>query len=139
MWRRARPAPFSPPMSGRSPASHSVIAFDLTPLRSHHLGQQLRMIKKFRLTALLVLGAILPLWAQESSFHGLEKAMDNETYERAGLSKLTAEERTVLDDFIRGYVAGKQKAAANVAAADAVERAVKEKKVSAPDVIESTM
>ena len=116
-----------------------VIAFDLTPLRSHHLGPQLRMIKKFCLTALFVFSALVIISAQESSFRGLEKAMDSETYERAGLSKLTAEERTVLDDFIRGYVAGKQKAAASAAATEAVDRAVKEKKVQAPDFIESTM
>lgn len=97
------------------------------------------MIKKFCLTLLFVFSALVVLRAQESSFRGLEKAMDSETYERAGLSKLSAEERTVLDDFIRGYVAGKQKAAASEAAAGAVEQAVKENKVRAPDVIESTM
>lgn len=97
------------------------------------------MIKKLYLTLTFVLCAFAVLRAQESSFRGLDKAMDSETYERAGLSKLTAEERTVLDDFIRGYVAGKQKAAANAAAADAVDRAVKENKVKPPDIIESTM
>jgi hypothetical protein len=97
------------------------------------------MIKKFCFTALFLFSVLAIVQAQEPSFRGLDKAMDSETYERAGLSKLTAEERTVLDDFIRGYVAGKQKAAASVAAADAVDRAVKEKKVQSPDIIESTM
>ena len=106
-----------------------VIAFDLTPLRSHHLAPQLRMIKKLYLTLTFVLCAFAVLRAQVFFFRGLDKAMDSETYSQAW-AELTAEERTVLDDFIRGYVAGKQKAAANAAAADAVERAVKENKVN---------
>lgn len=65
--------------------------------------------------------------------------MDRETYERAGLDKLTRDERATLDAFIRGYVAGKQKDAAEVAATSAVDRAVKERKVSAPEVIESKL
>jgi hypothetical protein len=70
-------------------------------------------------------------------FPGLEKSMDSDTYERAGLRKLSAEERAVLDDYIRDYVSGKQKAAAEVAATQAVDRAVKEHKVEPPTVIES--
>jgi hypothetical protein len=69
----------------------------------------------------------------------LEKAMGPETYERAGLNKLTGDERAVLTEFVRNYVAGKQKDAAAVAAAEAVDRAVKERKVQPPQVIESNI
>jgi hypothetical protein len=70
-------------------------------------------------------------------FGGLEKAMDADTYEKAGLRKLTSDERAALDAFIRDYVAGKQKDTARVAAAQAVDQAVKEKKVRPPELIES--
>jgi hypothetical protein len=73
----------------------------------------------------------------ESSFPGLKNVMDPETYSRAGLDNLSPEQRAALDAFIRDYVAGKQKEAASVAAAQAVDRAVKERKVEAPSVIES--
>jgi hypothetical protein len=77
------------------------------------------------------------LFAQENSFPGLKKAMDAETYARAGVSKLSEEERTALDEFLRGYISKKQNDAAEVAATHAVDRAVKERKVQEPDVIES--
>ncbi len=63
--------------------------------------------------------------------------MDRETYQKAGLAKLTPEERAVLDEFLRKYVSGKQKDAATVAATQAVDRAVKEKRVQPPQIIES--
>ena len=75
--------------------------------------------------------------AQNGKFRGLEQAMPPDVYERAGLRKLTSEERAALDEFLRGYVAGKQQDAAAVAAASAVDQAVKERKVKTPDVIES--
>ena len=96
-------------------------------------------MKNFCLTALLLLGVAHFTSAQDGTFAGLEKAMDSDTYERAGLGKLTSDERTVLDGFIRDYVAGKQKDAAAVAAAEAVDRAVKEQKVRLPDVVESNI
>lgn len=65
--------------------------------------------------------------------------MDADTYQRAGLRKLTDSERKVLDEFIRDYVAVKQKDAATVAAAQAVDRAVKERKVRPPELIESNI
>ena len=77
--------------------------------------------------------------AQERSFPGLKSVMDPETYERVGLKNLSPEQRAELDAFIRDYVAGKQKEAAEVASTQAVERAVKERKVRPPEVIESTM
>jgi hypothetical protein len=73
----------------------------------------------------------------ETDFAGLEKAMDSDTYERAGIRKLSDEERAVLDQFIRNYVSGKQKAAATAAATDAVNKAIQEHKVEPPDITES--
>ena len=93
-------------------------------------------MKKFYLSAFLALGLAQFCHAQDA-FTGLEKAMDAETYERAGLRKLNSDERAALDEFVRDYVAGKQKAAAKVAATEAVDRAVKEKRVQPPEVIES--
>jgi hypothetical protein len=75
--------------------------------------------------------------AQDDNFRGLQQAMPADVYERAGLRKLTSDERAALDEFLRGYVAGKQQDAAAVAAASAVEQAVKERKVQTPDVFES--
>ena len=94
-------------------------------------------MKKFYFSAFLALSVAHLALAQE--FSGLEKAMDSETYERAGLRKLTSDERAALDQFVRDYVAGKTKDAAKVAAAEAVDRAVKEKKVQPPDVTETKM
>jgi hypothetical protein len=94
-------------------------------------------MKKLYLAALLGMGVGNFASAQSASFGGLDKVMNRDTYERAGLQKLTSDERAVLDGFIRDYVAAKQKDAAAVAAAEAVDRAVKERKVRPPEVIES--
>jgi hypothetical protein len=67
------------------------------------------------------------------AFPGLQKAMTPEQYEAAGMSKLDPAERAKLDEFIRNYVAvSNEKVATN-----AVDKAVKENKVSAPEVIQS--
>lgn len=63
--------------------------------------------------------------------------MDPASYERAGLQNLTPEQRTELDAFLRNYVSGREKDAAAVAASQAVDVAVKERKVRPPEVIES--
>jgi hypothetical protein len=91
-----------------------------------------------RLVIVYSVAASLAL-AQNAEFPGLEKTMNAETYEMAGLSKLTAEERGVLDKFIREYAAGKQKTAASAAAAEAVNRALQEQKVRPPEIVESKM
>lgn len=75
----------------------------------------------------------------EGDFPGLEKTMDSDTYDRAGLRKLSSEERAVLDEYIRSYVFGKQKAAATVAATEAVNKAMQEHKVEPPQITESRM
>jgi hypothetical protein len=95
-------------------------------------------MKKLSLAVLFALAMAHCAIAEDPAFD-LEKAMGPETYERAGLNKLTSDERAALAEFVRTYVAGKQKDAAAVAAAEAVDRAVKEKKVQPPQVIESNI
>lgn len=95
-------------------------------------------MKKLSLAVLFAIGMAQFAIAEDPAFD-LEKAMGRETYERAGLNKLTSDERAALTEFVRNYVAGKQKDAAAVAAAEAVDRAVKEKKVQPPLVIESSI
>jgi hypothetical protein len=82
--------------------------------------------------ALCVLSPI-SAWAQAAEFPGLEKAMSSQEYDAAGLQKLTAEERARLDEFIRGFVSSSNQ----VAAQKAVDRAVKERKATPPDIIQS--
>jgi len=78
--------------------------------------------------------ASLPAAEPESpAFPGVQKAMTPEQYEAAGLSKLDAAERAKLDEFIRSYVAVSNEKIATTA----VDKAVKENKVSAPQVIQS--
>ncbi|HKP93533.1 MAG TPA: hypothetical protein VJS88_06525 [Chthoniobacterales bacterium] len=93
-------------------------------------------MKKTTTLLVLPLLGILSLQAAEPetpAFPGLEKAMTAEQYEAAGLSKLDAAERAKLDEFIRNYVAVSNEKVAT----SAVDQAVKEKKVSAPEVIQS--
>ena len=66
-------------------------------------------------------------------FPGVEKAMKPADYEAAGLQKLEPAERAKLDEFIRNYVAVSNERIAT----SAVDKAVKENKVSAPEVIQS--
>lgn len=70
---------------------------------------------------------------EPTPFPGVEKAMTPDQYEAAGLSKLDAAERAKLDEFIRNYVAVSNEKVATTA----VDKAVKENKVSAPQVIQS--
>ena len=96
-------------------------------------------MKMFYFAALLMAVVITRAAAENDSFDGLEKVMDPAIYEQAGLSKLTKDERSVLDRFIKDYLAGKQREAATTAAAEAVDRAVREQKVRPPEVIESNI
>ena len=66
-------------------------------------------------------------------FPGVQKAMTPEDYEAAGLQKLDPAERAKLDEFIKKYVATSNEQVAT----SAVDKAVKENKVSAPEVIQS--
>jgi hypothetical protein len=72
-------------------------------------------------------------WAQGTEFPGVEKAMSPQEYDAAGLQKLTPDERTRVDEFIRRFVSSSNQ----VAAEKAVDRAVKERKVTPPEVIQS--
>src|SRR4051794_28173963 len=95
-----------------------------------------RRMKKFAcfVCFLLVSVGLMPAAEPESpAFPGIQKAMTPEQYEAAGLSKLDAAERAKLDEFIRNYVAVSNEKVATTA----VEKAVKEKKVSEPEVIQS--
>jgi hypothetical protein len=84
--------------------------------------------------------AATPLvFAQNSDFPGVQKAMTPEQLAATGMNKLTPAEREKLDQFIRGYVGVSNKRAAEVAAASAVERAVQQNKVRPPEVTESRM
>jgi len=82
------------------------------------------------LTSLVSLPGAEP---ETPAFPGVQKAMTPEQYEAAGLSKLDATERAKLDDFIKNYVAVSNEKVATTA----VDKAIKEKKVSEPEVIQS--
>jgi len=70
---------------------------------------------------------------ENPEFPGLQKAMSPADYDAAGLQKLEPAERAKLDEFIRNYVAVSNEKVATTA----VDKAVKENKVSAPEVIQS--
>jgi hypothetical protein len=78
-------------------------------------------------------GFALAAEPESSPFPGLQKAMTPGDYEAAGLQKLDPAERAKLDEFIRNYVAVSNEKVAT----SAVDKAVKENKVSAPEVIQS--
>ena len=95
-------------------------------------------MKKICLSVLLlVLNVGFPLLqaAQPANpdFPGVEKAMTRSDYEAAGLQKLDAAERARLDEFIRSYVATSNEKVAT----EAVDKAVQQHKVQAPEVIQS--
>lgn len=93
-------------------------------------------MKKSILLLSLFLASLISLPAAEpepTPFPGVEKAMTPEQYEAAGLSKLDPAERAKLDEFIRRYVAVSNEKVAT----SAVDKAISEKKVSAPEVIQS--
>jgi hypothetical protein len=93
-------------------------------------------MKQFVWFLCLLSASVLSLPAAEPenpAFPGLQKAMTPEQYEAAGLSKLEAAERAKLDEFIRNYVAVSNEKVATTA----VDKAVKENKVQAPEVIQS--
>jgi len=94
-------------------------------------------MKNFSIIALLFLAlrVLSPIsaWAQGAEFPGVQKAMSPQEYDAAGLQKLTAEERAQLDEFIRRFVSSSNQ----VAAEKAVDRAVKERKVTPPEIIQS--
>ena len=93
-------------------------------------------MKKTTLVLGLLLVGVISIPAAEvedPAFPGLQKAMTPEQYEAAGLSKLDAAEKAKLDEFIKNYVAVSNEKVATTA----VDKAVKEKKVQPPEVIQS--
>jgi hypothetical protein len=94
-------------------------------------------MKTIYLIALILLGVRLTSLkaaeAENPEFPGVEKAMTPGDYEAAGLKKLEPSERAKLDEFIRNYVAVSNERVAT----KAVDKAVKENKVTAPEVIQS--
>lgn len=93
-------------------------------------------MKKTTLVLGLLLVGVISIPAaepEEPAFPGLQKAMTSDQYEAAGLSKLDAAEKAKLDEFIKNYVAVSNEKVATTA----VDKAVKEKKVQAPEVIQS--
>jgi hypothetical protein len=83
---------------------------------------------------LIVPLAFVPAAEPENpTFPGVQKAMSPAQYEAAGLSKLDPAERAKLDEFIKNYVAVSNEKVAT----SAVDKAVKENKVSAPEIINS--
>ena len=94
-------------------------------------------MKKLIFFACLTGASLVTLPAAEpeptSSFPGVQKAMTPEQYEAAGLSKLDPAERAKLDEFIKNYVSVSNEKVATTA----VDKAIKEKKVSEPEVIQS--
>jgi len=86
------------------------------------------------LSLFLAASILLPAAEPESpAFPGVQKAMTPEQFEAAGLSKLDPAERAKLDEFIKNYVAVSNEKVATTA----VDKAVHENKVSAPEVIQS--
>ena len=92
-------------------------------------------MKKFPIIVLFFALVFLPIfaWTQTAEFPGVQKAMSPQEYDAAGLQKLTPDERARLDEFFRRFVASSNQ----VAAEKAVDRAVKERKVTPPEIIQS--
>ena len=96
----------------------------------------MRPMKRSVLVLCVLAASLVSLPAAEPEnpeFPGIQKAMTPEQYEAAGLSKLDPAERAKLDEFIKNYVAVSNEKVAT----SAVDKAVKENKVSAPEIINS--
>ena len=70
-------------------------------------------------------------------FPGLKKALTPQQYAAAGIGKLSPEEQAHLDEALKSYFSGASQRVAEQAASQAVDRAVKEKKVQPATFIES--
>jgi len=93
-------------------------------------------MKRFISFFCLLLASLVSLPAAEPetpAFPGVQKAMTPEQYEAAGLSKLDASERAKLDEFIKNYVAVSNEKVATTT----IDKAIKEKKIYEPEVIQS--
>lgn len=71
--------------------------------------------------------------SEGDEFPGVKKALTAQQFAAAGLGKLSPAEQAQLDAALRDYVSGATRRVAD----QAVDRAVKQKKALAPDLIES--
>ena len=71
------------------------------------------------------------------AFPGVKAALTPEQYAAAGIGKLSPQEQATLDEALKGYFSGATQRVAEKASSQAVERAVKEKRVEAPTFIDS--
>ena len=71
------------------------------------------------------------------AFPGVKAALTPEQYAASGLNKLSPEEQARLDAALKGYFTGATQKVVEQATTQAVDRAVKEKRAKAPDLIES--
>src|SRR5205814_2249162 len=138
-WRRRHRAggDLQPQIScrhGPQGRGYSRFGFDIG-LRNRSSRTLMSMKNIYLVVCVLVVSLVsLPAAEPETpAFPGVQKAMTPEQYEAAGLSKLDPAERAKLDEFIRSYVAVSNEKVAT----SAVDKAVKENKVSAPEVIQS--
>src|SRR5204863_6579515 len=114
--------------------NHERFGFDIG-LRNRS-SRTLTPMKSIYLIVCVLAVSLVSLPAAEPetpAFPGVQKAMTPEQYEAAGLSKLDPAERAKLDEFIKNYVAVSNEKVATTA----VDKAIKEKKVSEPEVIQS--
>ena len=71
------------------------------------------------------------------NFPGIKGALTPQQYAATGLDKLSPEERAKLDESLREYFSGATRRVADRAASQAVSKAVEEKRVQPPTIIES--
>lgn len=93
----------------------------------------MKRLASFLCLLTLALASLPAAEPETPAFPGVQKAMTPEQYEAAGLSKLDPAERAKLDEFLKNYVAVSNEKVAT----SAVDKAVKENKVSAPEIINS--
>ena len=74
---------------------------------------------------------------QGETFPGVKAALTPEQYAASGLNKLSPEEQASLDEALKGYFSGATQRVAEKASSQAVDQAVKEKRVEAPTFIDS--
>jgi hypothetical protein len=74
---------------------------------------------------------------ESNAFPGVKAALTPEQYSAAGLNKLSPEEQAQLDQALKQYFSGASQKVAEQAATQAVDRAVKEKRVEPATFVDS--
>ena len=72
-----------------------------------------------------------------AAFPGVKAALTTQQYSAAGLSKLSPAEQALLDEDLRQYFSGASEKVAQQAASQAVDQAVKEKRVAPATFVDS--